>query len=212
MSIVLKDLPFQGSADQSFGKYEDKALNFMQEDLSFRPAILAAGTPYQTCDLLIITPKLLFLWHSLGKAVGTVFFRTWVLSMRTLTRCFLLILRQRATKRMEKPQNHRNIMSHRKTPWNKMMRLQMKSAAMLWGGLASLSWHNTLPSCRIYPDALGLCCEKTQLPWGPPWLAAVRASLYFLREARSWMLQRKQGERRAENKVGKRPRRGQQVV
>lgn len=39
--------------------------------------------------------------------------------------------------------------------------------------LARRGWHANMPSCRIYPGALGLLCEKTQSARGPLQLAPV---------------------------------------
>lgn len=39
--------------------------------------------------------------------------------------------------------------------------------------LARRGWHANVPSCRIYPGALGLLCEKTQSARGPLQLAPV---------------------------------------
>lgn len=54
--------------------------------------------------------------------------------------------------------------------------------------LASLRWHTSLPSCRIYPGALGLCSEKTQMAWGVLQLAAVGVPLSGpLERGKGWM-------------------------
>lgn len=49
-----------------------------------------------------------------------------------------------------------------------------------------------MPSCRIYPGALGLCYEKTQSAWGAPRLAAARVPLSGpLEREKCWMNGRK---------------------
>lgn len=54
--------------------------------------------------------------------------------------------------------------------------------------LASLRWHTSVPSCRIYPGALGLCSEKTQMARGVLQLAAVRVPLSGpLERGKDWM-------------------------
>lgn len=54
--------------------------------------------------------------------------------------------------------------------------------------LASLCWHTSVPSCRIYPGALGLCSEKTQMARGVLPLAAVRVPLSGpLERGKGWM-------------------------
>lgn len=54
-----------------------------------------------------------------------------------------------------------------------------------------------MPSCRIYPGALGLRCEKTQSAWWAPRLAAARVPLSGPLERReSWMNGRKRGRQR----------------
>lgn len=54
--------------------------------------------------------------------------------------------------------------------------------------LASLRWHTSMPSCRIYPGALGLCSEKTQMAWGVLQLAAVGVPLSGpLERGKGWM-------------------------
>lgn len=61
-------------------------------------------------------------------------------------------------------------------------------AEQCWRTLASLRWHTCMPSCRIYPGALGLCSEKTQMAWGVLQLAAVGVPLSGpLERGKGWM-------------------------